>query len=304
MKSAVRYFSKLVFAAALVAGFTGFSTPEIRAQRINLDKIKEVLEKSDCATVSAGKIRICKYDFKFENKTVEAVVTRPAADAKYPSLMLLPGFDRTAVDLIPYGVMYAHEGFASLSITPPGFGKSEGKRDFVGAATQGVYADGWRRFRQEAFVDTGRMGIFGHSRGGMAASLLAVELADAKAAVLASGIYDFRKAFTDARLQGIREKMLEETDSSDEAFKTRSSILRMEKLKVPVLILHGEKDEKTLVDQAYLLRDKLTLLKKDFEIKIFAEAGHELDKNEVIPLTADFFRRRMKITAESAKAKP
>jgi dipeptidyl aminopeptidase/acylaminoacyl peptidase len=88
---------------------------------------------------------------------------------------------------------------------------------------------------------------------------------------------------------------------TDEAVRARSSVLRMASLQIPVLILHGEKDEKTPVSQAYLLRDRLSVLKKDFEIKIFAEAGHLLDAKEVVALTTDFFRRRMKIAARTQK---
>jgi dipeptidyl aminopeptidase/acylaminoacyl peptidase len=286
------------FSILLSVLFTAALTDEIRAQRLNLEKVEEALNKSDCVTVAAGKVKICKYDFKFENKAVEAVTVRPAADGKYPSLLLLPGFDRTARDLIPYGVMYAHEGFATLAVTPPGFGKSEGKADFVGAETQKTYLAGWNKFKRESFVDVEKMGIYGHSRGGMAASLMALQLPEAKAAVLASGIYDFRLAFEEIQIKGLRDKMLEETGMTAEAAKMRSSILRMENLQIPILILHGAKDEKTPISQAYLLRDKLAVLKKDFEIKIFPEAGHLLDEREVIALTTDFFRRKMKIVLE------
>jgi len=86
------------------------------------------------------------------------------------------------------------------------------------------------------------MGIYGYSRGGMAASLLAVELDDVKAAVLGAGIYDFKKAFADSTLPGVRENMKAETGMTDEAIRQRSPVLRMERLKCPVLILHGEKD--------------------------------------------------------------
>jgi hypothetical protein len=39
------------------------------------------------------------------------------------------------------------------------------------------------------------MGIYGYSRGGMAASLLAVKLDDVQAVVLSAGIYDFKEAY-------------------------------------------------------------------------------------------------------------
>ena len=292
----MQYISKISFAAFMVILITLISTSEIQAQRLNLQKIFEVLESNDCATVGGGKIKVCKYDFNFENKLVEAIITRPIREEKFPSLMLLPGFERTAKDLIPYGVMYAHEGFASVAITPPGFGKSEGKPDFVGAETQKIFAAGWEKFKQESFVDVKKMGIYGHSRGGMAASLMALQLADAKAVVAASGIYDFQKAFDEIQFKGIKNKMLEESGMTDEEIKIRSSLWKMAKLEIPMLILHGEKDDKTLVNQAYLLRDKLSVLKKDFEIKIFPEAGHLLDENEVILITTDFFRRKLNIS--------
>lgn len=267
-----------------------------KGQKLNLEQIVEMLEKNDCATVGKGTVKICKFDYEFDGRKVEAVTARPAKDGeKFPSLLLAPGYNLTAKDLIPLGIMFAHEGFASVAVTPPGFGKTEGKADFVGENTLNIFIAGWSKFRQENFVDKQRMAIYGHSRGGMAASLLATRLPDAKAAVMASGVYDFKTAFEEMSLKGIRELMIAETGATERAFKERSSILEMEKLKIPVLILHGEKDEKTPVKQAFLLRDKLTELKKDFEIKIYPELGHELNVKDVIFVSTNFLKRRLNI---------
>jgi dipeptidyl aminopeptidase/acylaminoacyl peptidase len=267
----------------------------VQAQKLNLEQVIGALEKNDCLAVGKGVVKICKFDYKFGNQTVEAITMRPADGEKFPSLLLAPGYDLTAKDLIPLGVMFAHEGFASVAVTPPGFGKTEGKADFVGENTLDIFIEGWKKFRQKDFIDKERMAIYGHSRGGMAASLLATRLPEAKAAVMASGIYDFRLAFEEISLKGIRDLMIAETGATEKAFKDRSSILEMEKLKIPVLILHGEKDEKTPVKQAYLLRDKLTELKKDFEIKIYPELGHELVVKEVIAVSSNFLKRRLNI---------
>jgi dipeptidyl aminopeptidase/acylaminoacyl peptidase len=141
-------------------------------------------------------------------------------------------------------------------------------------------------------VDADRMGIYGYSRGGMAASLLAVELDDVKAAVFGAGVYDFQRAYDDSTLPGIRQNMRAETGMTKEAVRQRSSILRMEKLKCPVLILHGEKDINVPVSQALLLRDRLTQLHKEFEIKLFPDKEHSIGV-EAGDLTVDFFRRRL-----------
>ena len=58
------------------------------------------------------------------------------------------------------------------------------------------------------------MGIYGYSRGGMAASLLAVKLDDVQAIVWGAGIYDFKEAYDEVSIKGvkgIRENMENET---------------------------------------------------------------------------------------------
>ena len=127
----------------------------------------------------------------------------------------------------------------------------------------------------------------------MAASLLALDLEDVKAAVLGAGVYDFKKAYDDSTLPGVRANMRAETGMTREAIRQRSSILRMEKLNCPVLILHGEKDVNVRVSQAYALRDRLTELHKDFEIKLFPDREHSIGP-EVTTLTVDFFKRRLR----------
>lgn len=56
--------------------------------------------------------------------------------------------------------------------------------------------------------------------------------------------------------------------------------------------LNGEKDENVQVTQAYLLRDRLTDLKKEFEIKLFPDRPHGIGP-EVTTMTVDFFKRRL-----------
>ena len=121
---------------------------------------------------------------------------------------------------------------------------------------------------------------------------MAVKL-DVKAAVFGAGIYDFRKAHDEVKIEGIRQNMETETGMTEAAIKQRSSVFQMEQLKCPVLILHGEKDENVPVTQAYLLRDRLTELKKEFEIKLFPDRPHGIGP-EVTVSTVDFFKRRLK----------
>ena len=263
------------------------------AQQTAQERIIESLEKQGCVELESGKIKVCKYGYASNGFSVEALSFRPAGKGPFPGLLLIPGYQRTALDLIPLGVILAREGFAAIAVTQPGFGKSLGKADYVGPDTIKVLTEGFRKFKREPFVDAGRMGIYGYSRGAMAASLLAVKLDDVRAAVFGAGIYDFRKAHDEVKIEGIRKNMESETGMTDEAVRERSSIFQMKNLKCPVLILHGEKDENVPVSQALLLRDQLTSLKKEFEIKLFPDKPHSIGTQEVAASTLDFFKRKL-----------
>lgn len=271
-----------------------------KAQPTGQDRAFERMEKEGCATLESG-TKICRADYTVEGKTVEAIAFVPPGEGPFPGVLMIPGYERTARDLAPLGVRLAREGFAGLAVTQPGFGKSQGPPDFVGPKTLAVLKVAYGKLRQEKHVDPNRMAIYGYSRGGMAASLLAVELDDVKAAVFGAGVYDFQRAYDEVTLPGIRANMRAETGMTKEAVRERSSILRMDRLKCPVLILHGEKDKNVPVSQAKLLRDRLTQLHKEFEIKLFPDREHSIGP-EVGEMTVDFFRRRL-LPATSAGAK-
>jgi dipeptidyl aminopeptidase/acylaminoacyl peptidase len=144
---------------------------------------------------------------------------------------------------------------------------------------------GYEKFKHEPYVDSKKMGIFGYSRGGMAAALMATKLKDLKAVVLGAAVYDFKKAYDEVKIEGIRKNMMAETGMSEKAVKERSAVLHLKNLTAPVLILHTETDENVPVNQAYLLRDRLAELKKDFETKIFPQGKHGWLTGDLIDAT-------------------
>ena len=264
------------------------------AQQPARNTLDEILEKEGCVTNEQSKVKICKYDYLAEGKNIEAFTIRPLAEGKYPSLVLLAGREG-AKTFFTFGTMLAQQGFASLAVTEPGFGKSEGKADFMGPKSIEAFAIGFKKFRKESFVDVEKMGVYGYSRGGMAASLLTVKLGRAvKAAVFGAGVYDFKKVYYETKFDAIRENIRTETGFTEKAIQERSSILQMKHLKTPVLIIHGENDENVPTNQALLLRDRLTKLNKDFELIILSDHKHGQFKGNFISSVIDFFSRKLK----------
>ena len=281
----------VLFLLLLLLVATASAQPPSR-QMLTREQLDELLDKNDCANFP--EVKVCKYDFVFAGKNVEALTFLPTGNGPFPGLLLIPGHERTARDQILGGNAYARAGFACVAVSQPGYGKSEGPADFVGPKTIKTLLAVYQKFQRESFVDAKRMGIYGYSRGGMAASLLAVsQLEGLRGVVLGAGVYDFKKAYDELTIEGIRENMKAETGLTPEAIKLRSSVLQMEKLNCPVLILHGEKDANVPVSQALLLRDRLTALKKTFEIKLYPDKDHGLDAREVIAMSQDFFQRHV-----------
>lgn len=277
------------FRYLLLFSISLLTTQAISAQQSGTAKIREALATQNCVD---DEVKVCKYDYVYDGLSIEALSFRPAGDGRFPGVLLIPGYQRTALDLISLGAALARNGYAAVAVSQPSFGKSQGKADYVGPLTLKVLTEGYRKFKKESYVDADRMGIYGFSRGGMAASLLAVRLDDVRAAVFGAGIYDFQKAYDEMKIEGIRANMKMESGMTEAAVRERSSIFQMEKLKCPVLILHGEKDENVPVSQAYMLRDRLTALKKDFEIKLYPDRAHGIGP-EVTTETVDFFKRRL-----------
>ncbi len=269
-------------------------TLSAHAQQPSRNTLDETLEREGCVANEQSKIKICKYDYVADGKNIEAFTVRPLAEGKYPGLVLLAGREG-AKAFFTFGTMLAQQGFASLAVTEAGFGKSEGKADFMGPKSIEAFAVGFKKFRKESFVDAEKMGVYGYSRGGMAASLLTLKLGRAvKAGVFGAGVYDFKKAYDETKVDAIRENIRTETGFTAKAIQERSSILQMKNLKTPVLILHGENDENVPTNQALLLRDRLTELKKDFEIIILSDHKHGQIKGNFISPVIDFFSRKLK----------
>ena len=264
------------------------------AQQIDRQQIIAALEKDGCTTLTERKVKICKDDYSADGKLVEAISIRPLGDGKFPGLMLIPGHQGPATVNIGLGTVFAQKGFACFSVGQPGSGKTQVQLDFVGPKTIKALIAGYEKFKREPYVDATKMGIFGYSRGGMAAALMATKLKDLKAVVLGAGIYDFKKAYDEITIEGIRENMRTESGMTAKAIRDRSAVLRMDRVKASVLILHTQKDGTVPLSQPLLLRDRLTQLKKDFEIKIFPEGKHGWITGDLIDASLDFLTRKLK----------
>src|SRR5262245_60897834 len=80
-------------------------------QPLDLAHVTEALDRDGHVALTQSHVLVAKADYVAAGDTVEAIVFRPAADGRYPAVLLIPGYSRTARDYIPTGVRFAREGF-------------------------------------------------------------------------------------------------------------------------------------------------------------------------------------------------
>ena len=91
------------------------------------------------------------------------------------------------------------------------------------------------------------------------------------AVVLGAGAYNFFSWYP-TPLRGIDANIEREAGTSAEAFRARSAIYHADKMKAPVLLLHGAQDERIPVQQTEAFTEQLKAHGIDVKLKVFPNA--------------------------------
>lgn len=160
----------------------------------------------------------------------------------------------------------ASRGFAVLQVNFRGSDErglnftEAGHKEWGGKILEDL-ADGVKWAGKLAEIDAGRVCVYGASFGGYAAMMLPVrEPGMFKCAVGYAGLYNLASVYTQDSASGdVRgKKYFIKTLGDDPAVLAKNSPVNLSNdIKVPVLLVHGGKDETTQLDQAIKMRDAL-----------------------------------------------
>lgn len=179
--------------------------------------------------------------------------------------------------------LLASRGYAVLQVNfrgSGGYGRAHmeaGKRS-LGFRMIDDITDGLKYATAQGYADPARVCIYGASYGGYAALMSAVREPDLyRCAIGYAGAYDRKAQYqendTNKYLGGqayIREYI---ADSEDELVR-QSPLTYIDRLKAPVLIVHGEQDKRVPFSQAKLLRAALEKRKHPYEWLSKPTEGH------------------------------
>lgn len=221
-------------------------------------------------------LEIKTYDF--DGLKQEAIVAYPSK-IPAPGVIFIHGHMGNAYNSLLAGRKLLDQGYAVFLPSMLSYGYSQGKPDYCGPKTIEALYKGIEIFFHDPNVDHDRIAIYGVSRGAMTvAQIITHNKYKFAASILEVGAYDFEKFYNDPKTpQEVKDKIKEETNgASNEELQERSSIHNMKNIDAPVLILHGDKDERVPVTQAQLLSEVLKQFHKPHELVILENAGHRL----------------------------
>ena len=224
-----------------------------------------------------------------KNKRIELFWTKPYGKGPFPAIIYIHGHQRERVGGRTYvGVgrlrRMAERGYIAAAVSQPGYGNSDGPPDFCGPFTQDAVLQAVAFLRGKPFVKADKVGLYGISRGAIVASMVATQDPKLAAVVLVAGTYDLEEAYPMSDIRGLLRNIDLETDGTPptrEAFRARSAIHHAEKIKSPLLILHGGDDYRLgPPDQAEVLGQKVRANGVPVQVKMFEGVGHRIPFSE------------------------
>ena len=223
--------------------------------------------------------------------SVEAYVARPRGAGPFPLVILLHGHSligRGAEQVLATAQALASEiCFASIAISLPGYGSTEVANGSIEDATRQVVKDGLSIAKQNAWIDEGRVMIFGVSRGATFAAALINEVKEISGAVLYSGAYDLERLYRETPSFWVRKLLNPNGDANP---KLVSFLGEASRWRTPTLLLHGEQDNVIPVNQSLLLRDQLKAAGIRHQLVLYPEHGHFLPRASVREQTVKFLK--------------
>ena len=185
-------------------------------------------------------------------------------------------FDDDAQFLASRGYAVLQVNYRGSSGRGPGF-MHAGYRQWGGKMIDDL-ADGVKWANAQGGIDPARMCVYGGSYGGYAAMMLAVREPEMfKCAVGYAGRYDLSSKYDGEGIKGNTQltNLLKKTIGEDPAeLRANSPVNLAERIKIPVLLVHGNKDKRTPLGQAETMRDELTKAGRPPQWVLVNDEGH------------------------------
>lgn len=214
-----------------------------------------------------------------------------AGNGRFPGFLYLRGGIK-GVGMVRMGriIQFASEGFVVMAPFYRGNCGGEGYEDFAGEDRYDA-VEAFNILKEHPLVDYENIHVFGFSRGGVMALIAGIEQPEVKSIVTWGGVSDMTLTYEErVDLRRMMKRVIGGNPNKvPEQYRWRTPLEQIEKIKAPVLIIHGAHDKNVSISHAYLLEKKLKEYNKPFTTWIFEEFTHyfppEVNRKVVQDLT-------------------
>jgi dipeptidyl aminopeptidase/acylaminoacyl peptidase len=217
-----------------------------------------------------------------DGKSIYACLQKPQGNGPFPAVIFIhggfgdnPEYTRAMLDWSVADLL-SQEGFVVFS--------TDYRVDLSGKDIEDIAA-AFAYIAKLPYVDEKKIAYFGDSHGSFLAIMAAAQTAPL-ALVHGWGIADMAEWYWHIKdipasyykkVSEDLEKSLGGTpDQVPDAYRQISPLTQARRIKCPVLILHGEKDDEVPVLHAYKLAEAFKEVGCEYELRVFKNAGHGL----------------------------
>ncbi|WP_339321403.1 prolyl oligopeptidase family serine peptidase [Paenibacillus sp. FSL W8-0194] len=238
------------------------------------------------------------YGYKIEPETLEAHVRKIYGGQRLPMTVIANNAKRERLDIherkwpvLVYcrgGIgrvgqvktewleRFSQSGFIVFAPVYRGTQGGEGRDEFGGADLEDVPA-ACRLLAELPFVDPTRIAAMGFSRGSVNAASAAADTDFISQLVLWGGVSDLAQTYEErVDLRRMLKRVVGHPRKIPSAYEARSPLHMAERIRCPVLIVHGSEDQQVDPGHGIRMYERLQALGKDAELHWYEGYGHHM----------------------------
>ena len=234
-------------------------------------------------------------EIPFDGATMVGTLRRPAQASKPPLILLLPGLDSTKEEFFYWEKVFLDRGLATFSLDGPGQGEcgynSHIRPDYEAAVSCALDA-----LTKRMDIDRNRIGVAGVSLGGYYAERAAAFEPRLKAVVGNCGPWNWAECWSvvpSLTRDAFRYHSGAKSEAEAVAMANKISLEGVaQRIKQPVLVIHGKLDRLIPEDQAHKI---VKAIGNNAELAMFENGNHVCNNIPYIyrPLTADWLKEKL-----------
>lgn len=227
-----------------------------------------------------GKVRIYKIKYMVDDLSVVGFIVKPDEHKKLPALLYNRGghseYGKIDSDRLYRLCTYALEGYVVLASQYRGNDGGEGREEFGGEDIRDVFALSWLA-DDLPYVDKDNKVMVGHSRGGMMTYICIKFGIDIKAAAVIGAPTNLLRKPLAFPMDKVLAEYVGDPEADAEEYRNRSAIYWSEQIKIPIIIQHGDADDRVPYEDATELVDLLKKHELQHKFILYKEGDHGLN---------------------------